>query len=185
MKSNATYKKRMSNREFIDWVEARCIEEGGCLIWQYSTGGGSKGGAPITTMMIDGKRKSVNVRREYFVAKGKTLDSGTVLVPTCRDKRCLSHLQAMTRSELNVFSASLGGRKTPAVRAAMRRIGRAKSTVIGSMEVARKIRALRAEGKTYQQISEETGVPLPRCFDVCANRGWVETATGASVFTMR
>ena len=185
MNPNTLHTKRMTSQEFVAWVEARCDQDTYCRLWQFSVSGGANGGAPVTTMLIDGKRKSLNVRREYFIAQGRKLPRGWVLVPTCRNPRCLEHLQAMTRSKLNALSAFHGGRQTPAVRAAMCRAGRAKSTVVGSMEVARKIRALRAEGKTYKAISEATGVPLRRCFDVCSGRTWSETLTGTSVFAQR
>lgn len=168
----------MTDAELVAFVEQRCAWDGDCLLWPGAMSGGV--GAPVTT---DKQRLSVNIRRRYFVALGRKLTDSLLVVPTCRNPRCLSHLAAMTRSELNLLSATHGGRSTTAVRVAMRRAGRSRSSSVGSMEVARRIRALRAEGLTYEAISAATGVPPSRCFDVCAGRAWVETLPGASVFT--
>jgi hypothetical protein len=159
-----------------EWLAKRTEEDGDCLLWTRAM---NSGGVPVATIEL----KLVNVRRWLLVQQGKRLRPGDKVVPTCRNPRCLSHLKVMSPSEVNEWIVAGGGRRTAAALASSRR-NRELSTVVGSMDMARRIRALRAEGLTYKAIGIETGVPWRRCYDICMGKSWVEHAPASSIFTL-
>jgi hypothetical protein len=156
------------------WLEKRTQEDGDCLLWTRAM---NSGGGPVATIEL----KHTNVRRWLMAQRGVHVPEGYKVVPICRNPRCLSHLVVMSPREMNLWIAAGGGRRTVAALAAARK-NRERSTVVGSMENARRVRALRSGGLTYKQIAAETGVPWRRCYDICAGRTWVEHAAGSSVF---
>lgn len=166
-------------KNFKAWLAARTREDGDCLLWTLAIGGSG-----IPTAGIKPKR-TVNVRRLYVESKGIVLSPTDVVMPSCRNPRCLSHAVVVNRSEVNRIAALTNGPRSVESLAAGRERSRARATAVRSMEVARRIRALRAAGRTYAEIESETGVSWRRCYDVCANRAWKEHAPGASVFCMR
>lgn len=156
------------------WLEARTREDGDCLLW---TRAANSTGCPVATIDL----RHTNVRRWLLAQRGVRVPDGYKVVPECRNVLCLSHLVVMSPRQMNLWIAAGGGRRTAACLAAAR-ANRDRSTVVGSMAAARRVRALRAEGLTYKQIEGETGVPWRRCYDICSGKTWVEHAPGSSVF---
>jgi hypothetical protein len=78
----------------MELIESKCIEDGGCLIWQY----GSAHGAPYMSF----QRKSVAVRR--WVAEnilGKDVNK-RIVTSSCMNKMCVcpDHLAVVTRAKM-------------------------------------------------------------------------------------
>lgn len=93
----------MTPTELLDYVHARCVEDGGCWIWQ----GCMQHCGTTPTMRIPGSRKTTSVRRAVLAAKGIKLE-GKLASQTCESPRCVApeHLKAMTRKELQVKTAN-------------------------------------------------------------------------------
>ena len=78
----------------MDLIEAKCIDDGGCLIWQY----GSAHGNPYMSL----NRKAISVRR--WVAEnvlGKKT-KGLIVTNSCMNKMCVcpDHLVVVTRAKM-------------------------------------------------------------------------------------
>lgn len=80
----------------IEDIQARCIEEGDCWIWQ---GAMSHGTTPI--MRLDGSRKLVAVRRHILMLNGVAVDGKKSYI-TCDNPKCVNpeHIKAMTGSQM-------------------------------------------------------------------------------------
>lgn len=160
-----------------EWLAARTDEDGDCLIWNRCC---TNQGMPVAT--LDGK--TTNVRRWLLVQQGRPAKDGQRVTATCGNKLCMAHLKAVSPREVNLIITRRGGRNSPKAAKTNRDVKRAASTVVKTMEVARRIRALRAQGMLYREISALTGVPVSRCCDVANNKAWREHLPNASVFNM-
>lgn len=107
----------------MELIESKCIDDAGCLIWQY----GSAHGAPYMSV----NRKSVAVRRWVVEnVMGKTVGRNLV-TSKCMNKMCVcpDHLIVVTRSTLQKMWADhtqYGAnpvRRQKLVEAARRRFG--------------------------------------------------------------
>lgn len=70
----------MNNERTLSRIHAKCKEDGDCLLW---TGKVNGSGAPVG---------HGSMRREYWLAQGKTIPDGKVPVPSCGRPACLEHL---------------------------------------------------------------------------------------------
>jgi hypothetical protein len=83
----------------LNRIQARCIEDGDCLIWTGKTH--ANNGSPAGTEWVGGKDHYVGVRRRaYEEYHGVTLKKGQEIV-TCGNPACLAkaHLERVTRGE--------------------------------------------------------------------------------------
>lgn len=87
----------MTYDEIIDYIEARVVEDGDCLIWK-----GSKDSKGRPVMRLPGSRKLLSVRRVVLEAKGPPLRDGQVASNTCGNPLCVNpeHAKRMTRRQL-------------------------------------------------------------------------------------
>jgi hypothetical protein len=82
----------------LAWIKERCTEDGDCLLWTGKTNGK---GQPMAVETVEGKTKSVTIRRRaYELYQRKPLHKG-LQVTTCGNPRCLAkeHLTTITLSE--------------------------------------------------------------------------------------
>lgn len=94
----------------VDAVTAKCIDDGGCLIWQ---GGLTSSGFP--RMLVGGK--VTTVRRVLAEKKiGRELRPDEFASSTCNDKRCLcwDHIRVVTVAERRAETGADGGYSTRA-----------------------------------------------------------------------
>lgn len=137
----------MKDADLLQKIKARCIEDGGCLIWP---GAMADGNCPH---MRNG-RKYVNVRRFLYEQTTGPIPQGMLIAVTCECKRCLRHVAPMTTQQVRqkvadqgVYAPAIHG---PKVAAGWRRAG-----VKHPEDVIREIRA-----------SDESGAALARRLNV-------------------
>jgi hypothetical protein len=169
----------MSPAKVISWLEARARrdEDTGCLLWIRAV---NNEGLPVAT--VDGVRAR-NVRRWLLEQLGDPVAPGMRVVPKCRASNCVepSHLRQLLPGQVNTLIAAEGRFKTPARFAAAQKGGRAASG--RTPEDARRVRQLRAEGKTLVEISKVAGMSISNVSRICLGKTWKATAPTASVFS--
>ncbi len=159
------------------WFAARTEWDGDCLLWTGTLIGNK---APHTHVF----RQSVQVRKFYFEWKHKrVVEDGYRMVCVCSNPRCLVHAEPMhERGEYQRWLAASGRMHTPKAAAQRKRAGMANA--VHSMETARLVRQLRAEGLSYGQIEKRTGMGKALVQRVCVGKAWREHFSQASVFTL-
>lgn len=141
----------MSRQSLIDRIRARCIDDGGCLIWQGMT-------TPAGMPKLD---RSRTARRALWEAEhGEPVPEGKLLTPTCGNKLCMSHIEPMTPKESKALAAARGAYKGQARVRKRTQTMRAKSRY--SEEVIEAIR----QAETPQEASEQFGVSLPYAYAI-------------------
>ena len=80
----------------LEFILARCEEDGDCLIWKGLVCGS---GSPRCTTSRDKKRVNFQVRREMWEIKYGPVPPKHVLSVSCGNPRCLCHLEAITKRE--------------------------------------------------------------------------------------
>lgn len=160
-----------------DWLAPRTVEEGDCLLWTRSANS-----ERIPCAGVDG-RPWVNVRRWVWARTKSAIPAGSVVVPTCRNPRCLSHLSLMTKKQARKFLAESGAWATAAVTAANTRTAQ-KLRVYTDDQVA-ECKRLRADGLTLHAIQAKTGVPWRVAGTYCRGLSRRGMAPNASVFAWR
>lgn len=87
----------MTNDEILDFVRDRCIEDGGCWIWQ----GCVQHCGTTPTVRIPGTRRTTGTRRLVLQACGVNT-AGKLATNTCESPLCVApdHLAAVSRKQL-------------------------------------------------------------------------------------
>lgn len=165
----------------LETLHHRCCEQDGdCLLWRQGTTGQ---GYPCA--LINGRR-SVNVRRWVLEQTGVDL-RGRRVMTLCQRKLCLNpeHLRAMTRAASQQWLVRTGVMSTPAVCATRTATARARAATKLSMEAARSMRAMRADGASIGIIAAKFDVSPDTAWKVVTNKSWRECAPNASAFSRR
>jgi hypothetical protein len=169
--------------EIMAFAESHSVrdEDSGCLIWV----GAFSFGTCKANWMVDGKKRTINMRRTILEAKtGRPLGK---LLATCKcgNERCIepSHLTSMTRKQVQVRSSKLGLFRAPHVVAAKKAAGRKRSNL--SMTDAREIRSAVSAGETQRAVAERKGLNQSTVWKIVHNRILAESAANASVFNWR
>jgi hypothetical protein len=135
---------------------------GRCLLWTRET---NKWGRPV--------QGHIDVRnRVYREMYGRSPD-GFTIAPACGNRLCLRHLKAMTRSEHMSWlhqQGVMGRPETNAKRADTMRRQRSFCT----MELAREVRLLKAQGVAAPEIVARTGLGPVTVRDIVSGRRWRE-----------
>lgn len=141
----------MTQPSLVARIKARCIEDGGCLLWQGMT-------TPAGMPKLDRTRTA---RRALWEAEhGEPVPQGMLLTPTCGHKLCMRHLEPMTPKDSKAVAAARGAYKSAArVRKRVQTV-RARSRY--SEEVVEAIR----QAETPQEASERFGVSLPYAYAI-------------------
>jgi hypothetical protein len=169
--------ERMTPEAFIELIGKRAIWEGDCLIWQNCL----RDGVPVFSAP-DGK--TYNVRRWGMQQTGRKM-VGLLACSSCADPRCIApaHFTALTRTQLQKRTASLGGFSRPDSLAAKTLANRTRATI--SMETARAIRAAHAAGNSQAEISRTFGMQKGTVWKVVRNVIAREFVANSSVFAWR
>jgi hypothetical protein len=130
----------------IERILARCVEVGQCLEW---TGALNACGA----MYISEKNKKLLVRRVMWEDKHGPVPAGKMVSCSCRNPKCVLHLQAITVSQRNKRIAEAGWWSTPAFAAKVSH-GRRKNSKLPDEGVAQ----LRAHVGNVAEKAEELGI---------------------------
>lgn len=165
----------------LDWRQLlmRCTEEGHCLLWNQgvlSTG--------YPQARIDGRPWMVS-RYVYEVLLGKSVKKGNVLVPVCRNKRCIAPacLHQMSYGERLKRAYESGARSSVTEYQARRdraiRQGMAKLT----FEIAEKVRTERMD-EPNTAIAAELGVHPKTIYSIKRGESWRRVSPGSTVFAL-
>lgn len=149
-------------------IIARCRAEGECLVWT----GFSVAGRPIAH--TDSRKNQSPVRKLVIELRDGPMPPKTYARATCATVGCVWHVKAMTRSEqmLTSETRSRGERHSTI----QRKSKRAMAPKLSEPDVAR-MRALRAQGWTYERLGKEFNVHLSMAARVCTQRAWAEGPT--------
>lgn len=156
----------------METIRARCVEEGDCLIWQ----GGKAHGSPYLMAKIDGKRKSMAVRRYIAeVLQGRTVPPGRVVSMGCDCLDCVNpdHIRVYTRQQLVTRSANrtrFG--EDPARKAKISAKKREQSKLTWN-----DVQEIRASSESSRTMSRRTGIPFATIQGIRAYRTWVDHAS--------
>lgn len=159
--------------ERLSEIYDRCTIEDGHRIWP----GGMHGTCP---QMYVGDQKHVAVRHLVLRLRGKPHPKGNFAVVTCGNRRCLTHLQSMTKVEYFAMHVALGTMRTYKNAMSKTLAARKRPGNVMTMERARVIRARHAAGERVCDIGASLGLSVSRVCAITKNRSWRET--GVSVF---
>jgi hypothetical protein len=153
------------SRALVEKIKARCIEDGGCLIWQGPT---TPAGMPW--MKHEGNSKAM-VRRVLYEAQHGSIAPGLLVSPTCGHKQCLACLEAMTPAASKAIAAARGAYRSQArVRrrvATMRARSKYTEDVIASIRLA----------ASAKEAQEQTGASLPYVYAIRAGAARADLTT--------
>lgn len=163
----------------LEVIYASCDEIGDCMIWR---GGVTGSGQP--SMRVSPTNKARSARRVVYELLHPDQDmTGLYATPKCRNKLCLSGscLVAVSMSKYMRGYGSDGAYSHPLKK---QRIARSHQAITGrTMQDARDIRAMHAQGKSNHEIAERYGIAYDTVRRIVQGKSWREQAQGASVFT--
>lgn len=141
----------MNKPELLQRIRSRCIEDGGCLLWQGAMADGS-----CPSMKVDGK--AINVRRAFYELTTRgAIPEGKHIGVLCECKRCLSHIGPTTTAEVSKRVAAKAG-YTTATHGARIAAGKRKQSRFGD-DVIQTIRAADPE-ETGRNLAERMGMDV-------------------------
>ena len=175
--------------EIKAFIAARTVEVGDCLEWQGKMGRGSAKfpNTPIIPTRRDDKSMNLVVARLVWEAEHGPIPAGKLIYRACCNNYCVesAHLKCGTLADVKRArrAAGLTGH-SPATIAAMTKGARSRAGIKNSVEKARAVRDLFAQGLHDNQIAEQTGVSRSVVSDIRRGRAWQEQCAGASVFNL-
>jgi hypothetical protein len=149
--------------EMMEWIEARAVRDGDCLIWKQSFNGAQPQGGKL----IDGRKVSVNVRRMAWELKHERQPrKNWVVVCKCETPGCVepSHLREISRSKM-----LSGIQLTPTHKAALTRAARNRKSSKLTQEAVDDIR--RGDG-TIHEKAQRYGVSSNHVNGIIKGRWW-------------
>lgn len=159
---------------------AEAIEVGDCLEWQGPFG--CEGATPIVKARNTDKARTDNYgvpRMLWEQAHGPTPE-GMLVYRKCCNNTCvlLDHFRVGTRAQWASNRVKAGVAKHHnSTKIALTIAARARPATKNSLDKARLVRSLRAEGATRAEIVAQTGVADAMVADIVAGRAWVETSS--------
>lgn len=173
----------------LELIHSMLVEEGDCLMWQGPMGSGQRNKSqPVVRQYSAEKRygERLAVRRLLWEAEHGPIPPGQIIYCTCGAHRCCGHLAIGKRGAAHTCRAKLGlAVKTPAARAGAARGARKGANAKYSMEQARVVRELAAEGIPIPLICWAADVSESAASDMRSGRSWREQLGPASVFDWR
>lgn len=151
-----------------EWIEARCDEEGDCLVWR----GNCDCGRPRYRFRDEGLDSSLHLRPvAWKVVKKRALNARECLTMACGNSRCLnpSHMRVTTKQK--VLERTNQRPITVRIRhAAITRTIRAQRAKL-TMEQARMVRE---SDRTLTDLAQELGVSFQLLSKVRRGEAWPE-----------
>lgn len=165
----------------------RYIEVGECHEWQGPFGAARCTRVPIVkTRNTAGQTRNLPAVRLIWEAANGPIPDGRIVYRGCCNPACvrLEHLVLGKLGDQIRARAKAGlAVHAPSTRAAMTASARRRPNVVNTIEQAREVRRLVADGLTDVAISAQTGVHTDMVADIRRGRSWRETAAVASVFS--
>lgn len=135
----------------LDDIRARCIDDGGCWIWQ----GALAHGQPA--MRLPGGRCTTVRRAVLELVKGRRIRTGRVVVAVCGCKACVNpeHLQEVTRSTVTKRAWQRARRQAASV--ANWRIARARRALPNTRLNEQQVLLIRASEEPCSVLAQRYG----------------------------
>lgn len=158
---------------------AHAQEVGECLEWQ---GNIAKDRQPSVGFRFPGKGYSDNVSVPRFLWERENgpIPAGKMVYRKCCNNACVrqDHLAVGKRADAIRARMKQGATKHSAATIMSITIkARKRTTTLNSLEKAKEVRLLAAEGLNRKEISERTGVSVPMVVDIRAGRAWRDLST--------
>jgi hypothetical protein len=150
----------------MEWIHARCREDGDCMLWDGSQ---DDGGRPRVAIRDGGKPRTFMPRRIVWEAAKGPIKRGLRVTVTCGNPLCLNpeHLELITRGEVIRRTAQ---KPDTAVRRHLAGLKR-RELSDRNMEL---IRYIRHSPKTGAELSRETGIPPTTISAIRLHKRWRE-----------
>lgn len=136
------------------------------MLWLQAV---SHGGAPVATKRTpDGKKPSVQIRRQVWERRHGPVPEGLVVAVSCGHQTCLTHLETITRAEVvrrQWAKKDERAKLTAAITQASRK--RAKT----DMQAAREIRA---SNQTLEVVAAQHGISVTLASLIRRGERWRE-----------
>lgn len=171
--------KKSIEQQLAEGLE-KAQEVGNCLEWQGSMDHGKT--PVIKTRMEKGGREvvvNITVPKYIWERKNGPLPTGMIAYRTCCNNACVEecHIKAGTRSDLMAARKKAGlTRHSRATVISQTVAARSRANTVYSIEVARQVRELRAEGLLHKQIAARTNVNENMVREICSGRAWKDTS---------
>lgn len=176
--------------DYTAHIAAHVEEVGECLEWTGHFGTGRNSKMPVICTRGQ-RRERIRLSVPALVwqaAHGPVPPGKLVYRHHCCNWRCvrLEHLRCGKRGDQLHRRGQLGlAGHMQCTRAALTLAARSRSTTVHSMEQARAVRSLAADGIPDPLIAWATGVGLSMVSDIRSGKAWAEQASAASVFGWR
>lgn len=171
-------RRAMTAAECLERGLAKAIEVGECLEWQGAFS--CSGSTPVLKVRRPDVTYSDNVSvcRTLWEQTNGPIPEGKLVYRKCCNNACvlLGHLRCGTRAEWKANQKKNGLTKHKvATKLKMTVSARSRDTVKYTMDKAREVRTLKAEGLTYKEISMATGVSDGMVADIVQGSAWKES----------
>lgn len=165
---------------------ANADEVGECLEWRGPYAGRGRV-TPIARRYIEGRSENLSVIRLVWEQTEGPIPEGRIVYRDCCNHRCIRCLKCGKRGDVQRHRARKGlAGHSPAALAALTRSARERARTKYSIEQARIVRALVAQGVPDADVSQRTGVHEAVVADIRRGKAWRDDAfAGSSVFTWR
>lgn len=179
----------LSPIEIAALIATNSIEVGDCVEWQGYMGTGSAAlpNTPIIPTHVDGKRKNIIVARYEWAEVNGPIPDGKMIYRKCCNNYCIArdHLKVGTLTDVKRVRKAAGHTAhSPATKATMTRLARSRASNVNTIEDARAVRSLVADGASDEQIAEQTSVSIRMVAEIRRGTAWREQCHGASVFNL-
>lgn len=149
--------------ELANRVRMRCIDCGGCLVWQ---GISSRGKHPQISIAW----RTVGVRKALWEEKNGPLPDGYEIAVTCETRNCVKHFAPMTRKEIGARTAATGVYANP-VRCAKIAAAKQKASAVLDMDA---VRDIRYGPGTLQEAADRHGISKSQAGFIRRGDRWKE-----------
>lgn len=95
--------------DLLQRIHMKCVEDGDCLLWM-----GTRGGGPRGTPQIRDNGRLLSVRRVLYEHEHGPLPQGMTAAAICESPACVRHIAPRTRSQIAQMVADTGVFAQPA-----------------------------------------------------------------------
>lgn len=155
-----------------DYIRLRCVEDGGCWIWQLAC---SSNGTPKVTMGAKPDRKQWAVRRYVAHTMGKNI-AGKLVTNTCGNPLCVcpDHLLIVTKKQMADLIVKRTGHPYRVER--RKKISDSRRAAAGKL-TPEIVREIRASTSTLKAASEQFKVAKTTICRIRRHEAWKDYAS--------
>jgi hypothetical protein len=148
----------------LEWVHARCREDGDCLIWEGST---DAGGRPKVSIKAGALTRTVQPRRMAWEAAKGPITHKRVVTVTCGNPLCLNpaHMELISKGEVVHRTAQRPDTQR------RRYLAGLKSRERSNLDLE-KVRYIRSCNLTLEEVSKELGISPTSASAIRRGKRW-------------